>query len=130
MYCSDGRFTESVEELFRSLGQDRLDTLTVPGGPCLLELTSSSVSAVEMMRASCSFLVVAHKIEEAILLSHEGCGYYKSRFPMDSASSLRARQLADLRGATRWLAQTHPKTRVHAFHASVEDGHVQFEPQE
>lgn len=129
MYCSDGRFTESVEELLRSLGHERLDTLTVPGGPCLLELTSSSIAAVENMRSACSFLVVAHHIEEAILLSHEGCGYYRSRFPIDSPESMKARQLADLRGAARWLAQTHPKTRVRIFHAVVRDEHVDFEPQ-
>ena len=28
VYCSDGRFTESVEELLRALGHERLDTLT------------------------------------------------------------------------------------------------------
>ena len=32
VYCSDGRFTDAVEELLHHLGYTRLDTLTLPGG--------------------------------------------------------------------------------------------------
>ena len=33
IYCSDGRFTQPVEDLLHSLGHARLDTCTLPGGP-------------------------------------------------------------------------------------------------
>src|SRR3954447_985255 len=83
MYCSDGRFTEAIEELLHSLGHPRLDTLTIPGGPALLDLTSSNLDGVEVMRTAASFLIKGHAIKQVVLLGHDGCGYYKARFPYE-----------------------------------------------
>ena len=43
VYCSDGRFTQAVEELCHHLGHERLDTLTMPGGPALLNPWTASI---------------------------------------------------------------------------------------
>ena len=113
VYCSDGRFTDAVEELFRHLGYPRLDTLTIPGGAGLLELTSASASAAETVRQSVSFLITAHHLESVVLVAHAGCGYYKARLPYDSPNTLERRQLSDLKTAARWLTGEHPKLQIH-----------------
>lgn len=130
VYCSDGRFTEAVEDLLKHLGHARLDTLTIPGGAGLLELTSASASAAETVRQSVGFLITAHHIDTVVLVAHAGCGYYKNRLPYDSPASLERRQLSDLRTAAKWLVGEHPKLRVHRYFARPSDGHVAFEPVE
>ena len=92
MYCSDGRFTEAIEELLHGLGHARLDTLTVPGGPALLDLTSSNLGAVDVMREAATFLIQGHRIKRVVLLGHEGCGYYKARFPYESSEAMPLRR--------------------------------------
>ena len=73
IYCSDGRFTEAVEELLRHLGHARLDTLTLPGGPALLELNTAGFSQLETARTSSSFLIAGHGIKRVVL----GCRFHK-----------------------------------------------------
>ncbi|MFO0603355.1 MAG: carbonic anhydrase [Polyangiales bacterium] len=128
MYCSDGRFTESVEELLRELGFPRLDTLTLPGGPGLVELTSAPSAAIETARQALTFLIKGHRISRVVLIAHEGCGYYKSRFAYDSPDYSLRRQLADLRAAERWVQREHQGVTASSYFARVEDGHVVFEP--
>ena len=128
VYCSDGRFTEAIEKLVHDLGHARLDTLTIPGGPALLDLTSSGYAALETVRSATSFLIVGHAVKHVTLVTHEGCGYYRDRYRLDSAESMLRRQLADLRGAARWVRTTHAGVKVSAFHARPIDGHVSFEP--
>src|SRR5687767_10034945 len=96
IYCSDGRFTRSVEELLESLGHDRLDTMTMPGGPALLHVHASLYSDADATTRAAGFLIRGHHIRHAILLAHEGCGYYRARYPTESGGELLRRQLADL----------------------------------
>lgn len=49
VYCSDGRFTEAVEDLLASVGNRRIDTLTIPGGAALLHFWSAASSAREQL---------------------------------------------------------------------------------
>lgn len=127
MYCSDGRFTDAVEELLHGLGHGRLDTLTIPGGPALLDLTSSALGAVDMMRAAATFLIRGHAITQVVLLGHHGCGYYRDRFPYESPEAMHRRQLDDLRQAARWLAGAHDGLAVKTYFAVPEGGHVRFD---
>jgi hypothetical protein len=127
MYCSDGRFTEAVEGLLRHLGHPRLDTLTIPGGPALLDLTSSGLGAVDVMREAASFLIRGHAIKHVVLLGHEGCGYYKARYTYESAESMRRRQLSDLRQAAHWVRGEHEGLTVGCYFAVPEGDHVRFE---
>lgn len=131
VWCSDGRFTRSVEELLASLGEERLDTLTMPGGPALLDTTSAGVAALDTVREAASFLIKAHATKSVVLVAHSECGYYRSRYRYESAEAMLRRQLADLRGASRHLTTTHAGLRVRCFYASVAEGggpHVRFDP--
>lgn len=130
-YCSDGRFTRAVEELLAQLGHDRLDVLRLPGGPALLDLTSTRVAMAEVVREAASFLITSHAIRIVVLMSHDGCGYYRARFPLESPESMRRRQTTDLVAAARWLANTHPGLAVSMFHAETGEhtrGRVRFLP--
>jgi hypothetical protein len=117
LYCSDGRFTDAVEALLRGLGYPRLDTLTIPGGPALLEMLSTDHSSLTALRKSLSFLVVAHKIKHVVLIAHEGCGYYRSRFSYESKEAIQKRQLSDLRSAEAWIQARHPDAEVATYYA-------------
>ncbi len=127
LYCSDGRFTDAIEELLHGLGFPRLDTLTLPGGPALVELTSSSLAANEVARSSLSFLVTAHHLKHVVLVAHASCGYYKHRFAYESPEAMLRRQYADLRGAARWVRGQHAGVAVSAFYARTEGAVVTFE---
>lgn len=127
MYCSDGRFTDAIEELLHSQGFPRLDTMTMPGGPALVELTSSSMAANEVARSSLTFLVTAHHIKHVVLVAHAGCGYYKHKYAWESPEAMLRRQMADLRGAERWVRGNHKNVDVSAFYAWTKDGTVSFE---
>jgi hypothetical protein len=122
MWCSDGRFTQAVEELLASLGESRLDTLTLPGGPALLDTTSAGVGALDVLREAASFLIKAHATRTVVLVAHAECGYYRSRYRYESPAAMLRRQLSDLRGAARWLTTTHSGLTVRCFYASVSTG--------
>jgi hypothetical protein len=122
MWCSDGRFTHAVEELLASLGEDRLDTLTLPGGPALLDVTSAGMGALDVVREAASFLIKAHATRTAVLVAHAECGYYRNRYRYESPEAMRRRQLADIRGAARWLTTNHAGLSVRCFFASITEG--------
>jgi hypothetical protein len=127
VYCSDGRFTEAVEELLRELGHARLDTLTMPGGPGLLNLWSTGLAEHAVASNAARFLVEKHGIVKAVLLAHEGCGYYRWLCPTASPTRIRARQLDDLHAARGFLADTHPGLAVETFYANASGDRVSFE---
>jgi hypothetical protein len=125
--CSDGRFTRAVEELLESRGHARLDTVTLPGGPALLDVWSASFSDNEALAKGTSFLVKGHAIRHAYLIAHEGCGYYRARSPDLVKSHARDRQVADLRAAARWFRDHHPGVTVELYYARPQDGRVAFD---
>jgi hypothetical protein len=127
VYCSDGRFTEAIEALVKHNGHPRLDTLTIPGGPGLLELTSSSYATLETLRNAASFLIVGHHIKTVTLVAHDGCGYYKDRYRLESEEAMKRRQIADLRGAAKWVRATHQGVAVTCYFARPQEGHVTFD---
>jgi hypothetical protein len=130
VYCSDGRFTEAVEELLSELGHARIDTLTIPGGAALLHVWSADLSAAETVRKSASFLIEGHRLEEVVLIAHAGCGYYRARFSSLPPDQVILRQIMDLGRATAWLRQHHPRVRVCSFFARPEDGRILFDRKE
>ena len=128
VYCSDGRFTDAVEELVRTLGFARLDVLCMPGGPGLFDLGSASFSALEAVRSAATLLVRAHATKRVFLIQHEGCGYYRDRYRFESPEDIARQQHADLREAAAWFAGAHPDVFVKAFFAKPEKGVVAFHP--
>lgn len=127
LYCSDGRFTGAVEELLRGLGHERLDTLTMPGGPALLVPAIAQVAEHQAVRKATSFLVTGHQLTDAVLLAHQGCGFYRQRLPREPGEGVVRRQQADLRAAAAELLREHPRLRLHLYFASVRDEQVVFE---
>jgi hypothetical protein len=127
LYCSDGRFTRSVEALLRERGHERLDTLTLPGGPALLDLWTASYNENAAIGQATTFLVRGHGIRHAFLLAHEGCGYYRARFAGLTKLQMRERQLADLRTARRWFQNTHPEVAVELYYAHAVDDRIAFD---
>jgi hypothetical protein len=128
VYCSDGRFTRAVEALLRSLGQSRLDTLTMPGGPALLALETARPSDRDSVGRAASFLIHGHHIKHVVLIAHEGCGYYRDRYPSRAAEAILALQRADLRGAARALVTAHPRLAIEGYLAQVRDARITFAP--
>ncbi len=126
MYCSDGRFTDAIEELLHSLGHPRLDTLTMPGGAALLDLGSASFSALEAARSSASFLIRAHAIKRVVLVAHEGCGYYRDRHRFETPEQILKQQQDDLRSAAQWLSGNHPDLSIALYLAHPEKTKVRF----
>lgn len=128
IYCSDGRFTQPVEDLLHGLGHSRLDTITLPGGPGLLNHLSASYADADAMTRSAAFLIAKHAITEVVLLAHHGCGYYRHKRPMDSTEQIEMRQLDDLRHAAKAITKLQPQVKVHLYFARPHGGHVRFEP--
>jgi carbonic anhydrase len=127
LYCSDGRFTQSVEELFQRLGRARLDTLTMPGGAGLFNVWLAGFSSSQAMMRAASFLISAHGIEQAILVAHAGCGFYKSQMQGASAEAIRDQQLSDLRLAASVCQERHPALTISLYYA-VPEKRITFHP--
>jgi hypothetical protein len=128
-YCSDGRFTEPVEELLRHLGHPRLDTLTLPGGGGLLNPTSASFADLDAARRAAQFLIEAHAIRDAFLIAHAGCGYYRRRMATTkTAEQIVAAQRKDLQVAAETLRRANAALRTHLFFARIDGARVAFDP--
>jgi len=128
IYCSDGRFTHAVEELLESLGHDRLDTMTLPGGPGLLNHISASYAEADVATKAASFLIKGHSITSVVLLAHAGCGYYRNKRAHDTPEQIRTRQIDDLRIAARSLRRVSADLNVRLYYAQPHKDRVAFEP--
>jgi hypothetical protein len=115
VYCSDGRFTEPVEELAQHLGHERIDTLTLPGGPGLLNRWSADYMESDMVTRAANFLIQGHHIQEVLLLAHAGCGYYQQRHGALGPEFIAEQQLKDLEAAAEELRKAHPGIVVHKY---------------
>jgi len=125
VYCSDGRFTDAVEELLHGLGHPRLDTMTLPGGPALFNAWLAGMSESITVTGAARFLIEAHSIRRVILIAHEGCGYYKKHLRGAKPAEVRKHQEEDLRRAAQVL-KSMPVV-VLLYMAVIEDGRVRFE---
>lgn len=127
LYCSDGRFTEAIESLLHGLGHPRLDTITLPGGPALLNLLNSGFADLETVSSALSFLVRGHAITHVFLLAHEGCGYYKSRMRGGTAAAIAKAQRVDLGVASRLIKERHRDVTIQSWYARPANGRVLFD---
>ncbi|HZU98886.1 MAG TPA: carbonic anhydrase [Planctomycetota bacterium] len=130
IYCSDGRFTDSVEELLHGLGHPRLDTLTMPGGPALLNLWSATTSARHAVQEAARFLIEKHRIRKVVLVAHEGCGYYRSLCSGETPEQIEERQRKDLAVASRELRGHQGRVATDLYYARTDGERVVFEPLE
>lgn len=128
VYCSDGRFTNPVEDLLRHLGHPRLDTMTLAGGPALFNPWLAGLSDSMAVTSCARFLIESHATKRVILIAHEGCGYYRRHYRGGSAEHVLAHQVDDLRHAARALRHAHGHVEVLAFRAAIQNARVLFTP--
>lgn len=119
-HCSDGRFTAAVEWLMRQERVSRYDIVAMPGGPALLDMAGATILEAEASRAGMSFLIQGHRIRQAYLIAHAGCGFYDKRLAGRAPEKILERQVLDLQVAAAWLRRVHPTVAVHAFMARIE----------
>ncbi|RKH15016.1 hypothetical protein D7Y13_10015 [Corallococcus praedator] len=127
VYCSDGRFTEAVEDLAHHLGHPRIDTLTLPGGPALLNRWASDYLESEGITRAAKFLIEGHHIEDVLLLAHAGCGYYQARHGALGPAISLEQQLKDLHFGAKELQTAYPHLRIHLYFAHPKGKTVEFE---
>ncbi|MDC0711976.1 hypothetical protein POL68_26145 [Stigmatella sp. ncwal1] len=127
IYCSDGRFTDAVEELASHLGHERIDTLTLPGGPGLLNRWSADYLESDMVTRAARFLIQGHDIQEVLLLAHAGCGYYRVRHGALGPEYVAEQQIKDLKDAARELTQAYPGLTVHTYFVRPHGKQIHFE---
>ena len=123
-HCSDGRFTEAVEWLMRRERVQRYDIVAMPGGPALLDMAGATILEAEASRAGVTFLIQGHSIQQAFLIAHAGCGFYKKRLAGRSPEKVLERQVLDLQVAAAWMRRAHPTVQAHAFMAWIESEEV------
>lgn len=128
LYCSDGRFTDAVEELLHHLGYPRLDTLTLPGGPGVLNFWAGSLLEADQMERAARFLIRGHDLQHVVLLAHAGCGYYRQKLGARPAAAVKEAQVADLRVAARAIRAARTGIDVTLCYATPEGGRVRFDP--
>ena len=129
IYCSDGRFTRAVEALLRVVGHARLDTMTLPGGPALLCTSAANLSEVDTFTRAAHFLIEGHAIGEVVLVAHQGCGYYRTRYSRIAAPQIEKLQLEHLAAASRVLQRRPPALTVRRYYARVDAAAVSFDEQ-
>lgn len=128
IYCSDGRFTNAVESLARASGHPRVDTLTLPGGPALLCLGAANLSEIDTVGRAAQFLIEGHHTRHVLLVAHQGCGYYRRRYPRFSDAKIEEHQREHLALAAKALARQHPDLFIERYYARVAQGMIELQP--
>jgi len=126
IYCSDGRFTHAVEDHCEELGHERIDTMTLPGGPALLTGWPADLSEVHVFSRAAHFLIESHQIKHVFLFAHEGCGFYRARCGRLADAQIRRLQIEHLRAAQASLARLPREITVTSCYASTANGAVVF----
>ncbi len=126
LYCSDGRFTRAIEELCGTLEADRIDTITIPGGPGLLDIGTLALADRATVAKALEFLIQGHQIKTVVFVAHAGCGYYRSRYPRKSVAEIEVTQRTDLAVAREYVQKEHG-VQIHCYYARVDDNHIIFD---
>jgi hypothetical protein len=126
IYCSDGRFTHAVEDHCEDLGHERIDTMTMPGGPALLTSWPADLSEVHVFSRASQFLIEGHAIQHVFLFAHEGCGFYRSRCGRLPDAEIRRLQIEHLHAAHASLRRHHAGLTMTCCYVSTEGGAIAF----
>jgi hypothetical protein len=126
IYCSDGRFTHAVEDHCEDLGHERIDTMTLPGGPALLISGVADLSEVHVFSRAAHFLIEAHAIKQVFLFAHAGCGFYRARCNRLDDAAISRMQLENLRAAHASLRRHFPEVAVTCCYAATDGAAVTF----
>ena len=126
IYCSDGRFTHAVEDHCEDLGHERVDTMTLPGGPALLTTGPADLSEVHVFSRAADFLIEGHGIKHVFLFAHAGCGFYRARCARLGDEAIRRLQVDNLHAASASLRRNNPQLAVTCCYASIDGAAVTF----
>ena len=128
MYCSDGRVGEQMDGfLHEGLSLPRYDRLACPGGPAALAGRLMAFWECRGVEDQLRFLVRSHKLQQVVLIAHQGCVYYSGRLAIP-ARSLEAEQRKDLVQAAATVQRIGEDLRVLAYFARRVGDRVRFEP--
>jgi hypothetical protein len=128
IYCSDGRFTNAVESLARASGHERVDTLTIPGGPALLCPAAANLSEVDTVGRAAQFLIEGDGTRHLILVAHQSCGYYRRRYARLPDAQIEKHQLEHLALASKTLVRRYPELVIERYYARVSQGMIELHP--
>jgi hypothetical protein len=126
IYCSDGRFTHAVEDHCEDLGHERIDTMTLPGGPSLLTTWPADLSEVHVFSRAAQFLIEAHGIKHVFLFAHEGCGFYRARCGRLPDAEIQRLQIEHLHAAQAALKRHDPDLGFTCCYVSTAGGAITF----
>jgi carbonic anhydrase len=124
--CSDGRFTVPVADLMAHKGYQSYDTLAIPGGPALLDMSGSSISDTESVRSSTRFLIRGHHTQRVFLIAHVSCGYYQKRMTGQPDNKVLSQQIKDLQCSAAWIRRENPQIQVEAYFIYPQNGDIEF----
>lgn len=127
LYCSDGRWGDAFDEFcHRHLQIPRYDRWAVPGGPAWLSASmAEDLAQLQAARIQLDFLVEAHELEQAVLITHYGCAWYGHRLQRPPNKCLTI-QIQDVQVAAATLQRWYPGLRVEAYLAMRKDESLSF----
>src|SRR5262245_36477691 len=126
VYCSDGRIGDQVDEfLHRGLELPRYDRVACPGGPVNLSGRLTAWWESRGVEDQLRFLVRAHELTLVVLLTHQGCAYYRQRLGIPEARAV-AEQIADLEKAASAVQRIDSRLEVAGFLVTVAEEQVVF----
>ncbi len=129
IHCSQHNFQPQIDDFVRNgLGKESFDRIAVPGGPQFLLGIYYLPKFMWTGNKWAQFLVEKHGLEEAIVIAHEDCGWYKEMIVPASATPkmLKTKATSDLEKAIYTVEKI---CRVHAsaFYAQInEKGLIEF----
>ena len=126
LYCSDGRWGEAFDEFcHKHLVLPRYDRWAVPGGPAWLAPHNGERAYLDAARQQLDFLVKAHELEKAVLITHYGCAHYGHRLGKSPRECMPT-QLDDVRAAARALRGWYPGMGVQCYLAMLNGNSLSF----
>jgi hypothetical protein len=127
VFCSDGRFADQVDDfLHNGLGLPGYDRLAVAGGPACFAGHFLAYREEEGAVSHLKFLARLHGLKRLVLISHEGCGFYRD-FLRVREFDLIQKQCEDLVRAARRVRDAAGHLEIEAHFARIADGSVRFE---
>lgn len=124
IYCSDGRVGAHFDDFLQcGLELPRYDRIALPGGPATLAGHGQARSVTSELR----FLAEVHQLERVVLITHQGCAFYRKVLGL-SGDELERAQLRDLRRAVDSVKDATGLSEVSGFFARLDADRVRFEP--
>jgi len=127
IHCSDPRYQPHFQEFVETgLGLAHYALIAVPGGPHCLTLSDFLPKFAWAGWRWVKVMETVAQPERIILIAHDDCRWYVSMGFVSATTSLRERQIADLKTAREALAERFNR-KVDLYYARLEGDHAVFE---